>query len=155
MEKSYYKSLIGVLEITCKNNELISLKLVDNFEKTGRDNDFIKNIKAQLDEYFLGKRQKFEIRLNPIGTSFQKLVWKELEKIPYGTVKSYSEIAKNIGNPNSQRAVGNACNKNPIMIVIPCHRVIAKNGNLGGFAHGSVVKQKLIDIEHASNSAEI
>ena len=150
MEKSYYKSPIGVLEIICKNNELISLKLIDNIGKTSIDSDFIKNIKFQLNEYFSGKRKLFNIKLKPKGTDFQKKVWKELQQISFGKTKSYSEIAANIGNSNAQRAVGSACNKNPIMIIIPCHRVVSKNGDLGGYAYGNSVKQKLLKIENGT-----
>jgi len=148
MEKSYYKSPIGILEIICENNKLVSLKLVDCCEKTTVETNFIKDIKNQLDEYFSGKRKVFDIKINPTGTDFQKLVWKELQNIPYGKTKSYSEIAAATGNKNAQRAVGNACNKNPIMIIIPCHRVISKNNNLGGYAYGKNIKQKLLNIEN-------
>ena len=149
MEKSYYKSAIGTLEIICENNKLVSLKLVDYCEKTSVETDFIKDIKNQLDEYFSGKRTIFNIKINPKGTDFQKLVWKALQKIPYGKTKSYSEIAAATGNKNAQRAVGNACNKNPIMIIIPCHRVISKNGNTGGFAYGNSVKKKILELENS------
>lgn len=148
MEKSYYKSPIGILEIVCENNELISLKLVDKSSNSCTETGFIKDIKHQLEQYFLGKRPKFDIKINPKGTDFQKLVWNELQKIPYGKTKSYSEIAEIIGNKNAQRAVGSACNRNPIMIIIPCHRVISNNGKLGGFAYGDEVKQKLLKIEN-------
>ena len=151
MEKSYYKSPIGTLEIISENNKLVSLKLVDCCEKTSVETDFIKDIKKQLYEYFSGKRTTFNIKINPAGTDFQKLVWKELQKIPYGKTKSYSEIAAATGNKNAQRAVGSACNKNPIMIIIPCHRVISKNNNLGGYAYGSKIKQQLLNIENGIN----
>lgn len=148
MEKSYYKSTIGILEIICENNKLVSLKLVDYCEKSNIETDFIKDIKKQLDEYFLGKRTIFNIKINPKGTDFQKLVWSELQNIPYGKIKSYSEIAAATGNKNAQRTVGNACNKNPIMIIIPCHRVVSKNNNIGGYAYGRSIKQKLLNIEN-------
>ena len=148
MEKSYYKSTIGILEIICENGKLVSLKLVDYCEKSNIETDFIKDIKKQLDEYFLGKRTIFNIKINPKGTDFQKLVWSELQNIPYGEIKSYSEIAAVAGNKNAQRAVGNACNKNPIMIIIPCHRVVSKNNNIGGYAYGRSIKQKLLNIEN-------
>lgn len=148
MDKFYYKSAIGLLEIICKNNELISLKLVDKIGISCPTTNFIKNIILQLDEYFLGRIQKFDIVINPMGTEFQKKVWAELQKIPYGKTKSYQEIAKAIGNPNAQRAVGSACNKNPILIIIPCHRVISKNGKLTGFACGIDIKEKLLNIEN-------
>ena len=149
MEKSCYKSPIGSLEIICENNELLSLKLCKCAKAETKETAFIKTVKLQLEEYFSGKRQTFDIKLSPKGTAFQKLVWAELEKIPYGTTKSYSEIAKNIGKETAQRAVGNACNKNPIIILIPCHRVISKSGHLGGFAIGNEIKQKLLEIENS------
>lgn len=148
MEKSYYKSPIGVLEIICEKNSLISLKLVKNTDKADRETALIKEIKIQLGEYFSGKRKIFDIKLKPTGTDFQNKIWKELQKIPYGETMSYSEIAATVGNKNAQRAVGSACNKNPIMIIIPCHRVISKNGKLGGFAYGNTVKQKLLVLEN-------
>lgn len=151
MEKSYYKSPIGTLEIISENNKLVSLKLVDCCEKSNIETDFIKDLKNQLDEYFSGNRTTFNIKINPAGTDFQQLVWKELQKIPYGKTKSYSEIAAVAGNKNAQRAVGNACNKNPIMIIIPCHRVVSKNNNLGGYAYGSKIKQKLLNVENGIN----
>ena len=146
-QKSYFKSPIGILEITYQNNALISLKSVNKIDSSSDDSDFIKNVKTQLDEYFIGKRQKFDIKTNPNGTDFQKKVWKELQKIPYGKTKSYLEIATNIGHNNAQRAVGSACNKNPILIIIPCHRVINKSGKIGGFALGKSIKQKLLELE--------
>ena len=151
MEKSYYKSPIGTLEIISENNKLVSLKLVDCCEKSNIETDFIKDLKNQLDEYFSGNRTTFNIKINPAGTDFQQLVWKELQKIPYGKTKSYSEIAAVAGNKNAQRAVGNAFNKNPIMIIIPCHRVVSKNNNLGGYAYGSKIKQKLLNVENGIN----
>lgn len=148
MEKSYYKSPIGVLEIICEKNSLISLKLVKNTDKADRETALIKEIKIQLGEYFSGERKIFDIKLKPTGTDFQNKIWKELQKIPYGETMSYSEIAATVGNKNAQRAVGSACNKNPIMIIIPCHRVISKNGKLGGFAYENTVKQKLLVLEN-------
>ena len=149
MKRSYYKSPIGILEIICENNELISLKIVKTVANNGTDPDFVRKIELQLNEYFSGKRQNFNIKIKPEGTEFQKLVWKELQKIPYGKTKNYSEIAVAIGKPKAQRAVGSACNKNPILLIIPCHRVISKNGNIGGFAYGNTVKQKLVELESA------
>ena len=148
MEKSYYKSPIGILEIICENGKLVSLKLVDYCEKSNVETNFIKDIKKQLGEYFSGKRTTFDIKINPTGTDFQKMVWKELQNISYGETKSYSEIAAAAGNKNAQRAVGNACNKNLIMIIIPCHRVVSKNNNIGGYAYSISIKQKLLNIEN-------
>lgn len=148
MKKSYYKSPIGILESICENDALISLKLVKNAHKSSNETILIKEIRRQLFEYFSGKRKIFDIKINPQGTKFQKLVWKELQKIQYGKTKSYLEIAAAIGNKNAQRAIGSACNKNNILIVIPCHRVISKNGNLGGFEYGINIKEKLLNLEN-------
>ena len=148
MGKSYYKSPIGILEIICENSKLVSLKLVDYYEKSNVETGFIKDIKFQLDEYFSEKRTIFNIKINPAGNDFQKLVWKELQNIPYGKTKSYSEVAMSCNNKKAQRAVGFACNKNPIMIIVPCHRVILKSGNIGGFAYGNEIKLKLLGIEN-------
>ncbi len=101
----------------------------------------------QLDEYFSKEREVFNLKLNPQGTAFQKQVWKRLEKIPFGQTKYYGQIAQEIGSPKASRAIGMANNKNPIPIIIPCHRVIVKNGSLTGFAGGLNVKQKLLNIE--------
>lgn len=150
MKKSYYNSPVGTLEIICKDNELVSLKPVNAVKTCDNDNAFIKSIKTQLGEYFRGERQNFNLKINPDGTDFQKKVWTQLQQIPYGKTTSYFEIGEAIGNKNAQRAVGNACNKNPIMIIIPCHRVVSKNGNLGGFAYGNFVKQTLLKIENPS-----
>lgn len=101
----------------------------------------------QLKEYFLGKRKQFHLELDFKGTEFQKSVWNELLKIPYGTVKTYSDIAKSIGRPKSTRAVGAANGKNPISIIAPCHRVIGINGSLTGFAGGLKAKEFLLKLE--------
>ena len=147
MEKCYYKSPIGILEIICENDALISLKPVQKAEKAGLETILVRKIKTQLDEYFSTGRKVFDIKINPKGTDFQKSVWNELLKIPFGDTKSYSQIAIALKNENAQRAIGSACNKNPIIIIIPCHRVISKNGKLSGYAYGVDIKTKLLNIE--------
>ena len=110
-------------------------------------NDVIKAVVKQFDEYFSGKRKTFDLPLNPKGSEFQKKVWKELKKIPYGETRTYKEIAAAIGNPDAARAVGNANNKNPIAIIIPCHRVIGSNRRLIGYAGGIDKKEILLKLE--------
>ncbi len=105
----------------------------------------------QLAEYFAGKRRNFTLKLRPAGTPFQQKVWRELEKIPYGETRSYSEIAAAIGNPGASRAVGMACHRNPVAIVIPCHRVVGKNGTLTGYAGGIDVKKRLLTLENQNS----
>ena len=101
----------------------------------------------QLKEYFQGKRTDFDLPLEFEGTDFQKKVWKALQNIPFGKTRSYVEIATKIGSPGASRAVGSANGKNPISIVVPCHRVIAQSGKLAGFAGGLEAKQFLLGLE--------
>lgn len=101
----------------------------------------------QLEEYFEGQRRAFDIPLDLRGTEFQRTVWQALQEIPYGTTKSYSDIAKAINRPKAVRAVGGAIGANPVPIVVPCHRVIGKDGSLTGFAGGLDIKRQLLKIE--------
>lgn len=101
----------------------------------------------QLQEYFAGKRKRFDLPLDPHGTPFQRRVWNALSEIPYGETRSYRQIAEAIGNPGAQRAVGSANNKNPLPIVIPCHRVIGANGKPVGYGGGLKTKEFLLDLE--------
>lgn len=111
------------------------------------NNDFFKDAIKQLEEYFSGERKTFDILLNHKGTEFEKRVWNELSKIPYGTVTTYKDIANKLGNEKASRAVGMANSKNPIPIIVPCHRVVGSNGKLTGFAYGVSIKKKIIDHE--------
>jgi methylated-DNA-[protein]-cysteine S-methyltransferase len=104
----------------------------------------------QLREYFAGKRTEFDLPLSPDGTEFQKTVWRKLQGIPYGKTISYGELARRVGNPKASRAVGAANGRNPIPIVIPCHRVIGSNGKLTGFGGGLPVKEALLRLERGA-----
>jgi methylated-DNA-[protein]-cysteine S-methyltransferase len=106
----------------------------------------------QLQEYFDGKRRTFSLNLEPSGTEFQQKVWRELQKIEFGKTASYGEIAQGIGNSNASRAVGMANGKNPIPIIIPCHRVIGKDGSLTGFGGGLEIKRHLLELENSSQT---
>lgn len=112
-------------------------------------------IQKQLTEYENGKRKVFELPLHLIGTDFQKQVWNALLEIPYGETRSYQEIAIRIGKPKALRAVGGACNRNPIGIIVPCHRVIGKNGSLTGYAGGLSYKELLLKHEKMGNFSPI
>lgn len=101
----------------------------------------------QLQQYFAGRRHTFDLPLAPVGTEFQRAVWRALTKIPYGTTISYGELAQRIGNPRASRAVGLANGANPLPIVVPCHRVIGANGSLTGFGGGLPIKQALLSLE--------
>ncbi len=101
----------------------------------------------QLTAYFAGERQEFALALHPVGTSFQLLVWSALRKIPFGTTWTYGELARSIGRPSASRAVGAANSKNPLSIIVPCHRVIGASGELTGYAGGMAAKRWLLDHE--------
>ena len=111
------------------------------------ETELILECKNQLEEYFAGKRKTFDLPLAPKGTDFQQKVWKALKKIPYGETRTYGEIAVAIGNPKAARAVGMANNKNPIGIIVPCHRVVGANGKLVGYAGGMEKKEWLLHLE--------
>lgn len=102
----------------------------------------------ELEEYFAGKRKEFGIPIKMNGTAFQIRVWNELLKIPHGSVTTYGEIAARIGKPGAARAVGMACNRNPLLIVVPCHRVVGQNGSLTGYAAGTDKKRMLLELEN-------
>lgn len=107
----------------------------------------IQKVTRQLEEYFAGQRTHFNLPLNPSGTPFQQKVWETLQRIPYGKLWSYGKVALELGNPKLSRAVGNANGKNPIPIIIPCHRVVHADGSLGGYSSGIAIKRKLLELE--------
>lgn len=124
-----------------------TLKKRDPESEWIEDNEKLREVILQLQEYFEGKRKTFSLELDLKGTPFQIQVWQTLQKVPYGETSTYGEIANRIGSPNASRAVGNACRANPIPIIIPCHRIIGKNGQLTGFAGGLEIKRKLLELE--------
>lgn len=146
-----YNTPVGILTLAEENGKLTNCnfgtdaKLPQN--ATIHETPLLKRAYQQLAEYFIGKRQQFELPLAPHGTSFQQTVWQALLSIPYGKTASYKEMAIEIGNPKACRAIGMANNKNPIGIIIPCHRVIGANGKLVGYAGGLDIKQKLLNLE--------
>jgi len=139
---------IGKVIIQSDGEAIIRISASYEGEKGIQKEDKLMNQAAeQLKEYLEGKRKKFDLPFQPKGTEFQERVWKELCKVSYGETATYQEIAERIGNEKACRAVGMACGKNPIFIVIPCHRIIGKNGNLTGYAEGLEMKQKLLSLE--------
>ena len=117
-----------------------------------KDHPVLLEVERQLKDYFAGKRKTFSLKLDSIGTAFQKKVWEALLTIPFGQTRSYAQIAKQIGRPKAVRAVGAANGKNPISIIAPCHRVIGSNGKLTGFAGGLEAKACLLDLELAART---
>ncbi len=116
-----------------------------------RNDSFFDPVKEQVRLYCKRKLQHFDVKLNISGTDFQKRVWQELRKIPYGQVTTYGQIARQLGNKNSSRAVGMANSKNPLPLIVPCHRVIGTDGSMTGFSSGIALKKKLLAIEDHSN----
>lgn len=147
MYQSYYQSPVGIIEIKVTQKELISLQFTDCKQVVDKQNEITKICEKQLKEYFEGKRRKFDIPLKLEGTEFQKKVWREVCEIPYGKTVSYKEIAQNIGNEKAVRAVGTAIGKNPIAIIVPCHRIIGSDGSMVGYAYGIEKKEALLKLE--------
>lgn len=121
-------------------------------DMAARETPLLRAAAQQLGEYFAGRRKDFDLPLRPAGSDFQKKTWLALRAIPYGQTVSYKEIAERLGRPGAARAVGAANHKNPILIVIPCHRVLGANGGLVGYAAGLDVKKQLLALERAQGA---
>ena len=143
-----FNSPVGLIEIKGTEKDIKSVSFVEE-ENAGSNTfpDVILQCKRELDEYFNGNRKTFNVSLNPDGTDFQKSVWNELLKIEFGNTSTYMAIAKKLNNPGAVRAVGLANGKNPIGVIIPCHRVIGEDGSLTGYAGGLWRKKWLLDHE--------
>ena len=151
----YYNTKIGRIGIEENGMAITRLNFINKDvqkEIIGENETaLLKEAIKQLNEYLDGKRSSFDLQLEPKGTEFQKKVWNALKEIPYGETRSYGEIAKTIGKEKASRAVGMANNKNPIAIIVPCHRVIGANGKLVGYAGGLDIKEKLLQLESNNN----
>ena len=149
----YHHTPIGTLLLAGDGEYLQLLGFPSGAMKRRHDSDWekkdepFKAVIKQLDEYFDGSRQDFDLPLKPQGTEFQRRVWQALQQIPYGETWSYGELAKYVGNPKASRAVGAANGINPIPVIIPCHRVIGSNGTLTGFGGGLETKAFLLTLE--------
>lgn len=149
-----FDSVIGPLHLVASEKGLQgifwkrqSAPVVKSLKSSDLPIQFLATAIKQLNEYFDGKRQNFDLPFDIQGTEFQKQVWNQLKKIPYGKTCSYSDIARKIKNDKAVRAVGTANGRNPMSIMVPCHRVIAANGTLGGYAGGLDIKTKLLELE--------
>ena len=144
------KTPIGAMLATGNKTHIYSLTFIQNFQKQDNPSPALEFLKQELELYFENKLILFKSKLAPDGTNFQRTVWNSLQKIPYGQTTSYQDIAKNISHPKSYRAVANANGKNKILILIPCHRIIRKNGDLSGFTAGIEKKEWLLNHEKQS-----
>lgn len=147
MKTAYIQTPIGTAELKGDENGLASITVLDNKIPSGTLPEVLKDAAQQFQEYFNGDRTVFDLELNPSGTDFQKKVWEALLKIPFGKTISYLELSKQLGDVKAIRAVASANGKNPLWIVVPCHRVIGTNGDLTGYAGGLHRKKWLLEHE--------
>lgn len=166
MYTTYLDSPLGILQLVCQDDAVTELNFLDEnrpadlqptpsgqkptepaSSPSAQERAIAAEASRQLSEYFAGQRTQFTVKCRPAGTPFQQKVWQALQEIPYGTTCAYSDLAAKIGSPNACRAVGGANRINPIPIIIPCHRVIGKNGNLVGFSAGLDKKILLLELE--------
>ena len=149
---------VGTLVVLAKDGAVCSIRLAKAEEEpVAQQNDphpVLRCAAQELREYFAGERTTFSFPMDGSGTPFQKSVWQALLEIPFGETRTYGEIAAAVNNPKGSRAVGMACNKNPIMIAVPCHRVVGAGGKLTGYAYGTELKQRLLDLEQRVQSEE-
>ena len=154
MEKIFfYDTPVGKLIIGEENGSITRVtwtQLPQSYLQ--EETELILRCKQQLDEYFAGRRKAFDLPLAPKGTEFQKKVWSALQEIPYGELRTYQDIAIAVGRPKGCQAVGGANGKNPIAILIPCHRVIGKDGSMTGYSGGLAQKEKLLRLEKNGES---
>jgi len=149
MYKWTYQTELGAITIGANTNSITYLKAHDTCVGEFRETDLIREAYLQLTEYLLGKRRDFDLPLEPKGTEFQQKVWWASCEIPYGETITYTELAQMADRPKAIRAAGAANGQNPIYIVIPCHRVIGRDGSLTGYGGGLDMKEKLLKLEGA------
>lgn len=155
-QTTYYKTPIGTAKIVGNEKGISAITVIDEAKETSTEfPKFLQDCVQQLDEYFNGIRTEFNLKLNPQGTDFQKRVWKELLKVPYAKTRTYLEQSKKLGDVKAIRAVASANGKNPIWIVIPCHRIIGSNGSLTGYAGGLWRKKWLLAHENPSSQQSL
>ena len=142
-----YETALGSVTFVEEDGALLAITTQHTYEGERLETPLIQEAYRQLSEYLIGERKSFDLPLNPRGTVFQQQVWKALSDIPYGETRSYKQIAETIGNPKAVRAVGMANNRNPLLIVVPCHRVIGANGKLVGYGAGIEKKEFLLKLE--------
>ena len=152
MQLRTVNSPVGPLTLAGKDGRLMHLRMVDQAHEPSyggweRDDNGFSDAVEQLEEYFAGERREFDLDLDLVGTTFQRRVWETLLTIPYGETSSYGQIAEQIGSPGASRAVGLANGRNPIGIIVPCHRVIGANGSLTGYGGGLERKRILLELE--------
>lgn len=150
MQSVVFNSSIGKLKLISSGGALIRIEFAASSQKLTKITDeFLLGVKKEIESYLLGEKTLFQSTLLMQGTEFQKKVWQVVMGIPYGETLTYKEIAKKVGSPKAFRAVGMACNSNPIPVIVPCHRVLGSHYKLVGYAGGVDIKKKLLSLEGA------
>jgi methylated-DNA-[protein]-cysteine S-methyltransferase len=155
METCFFKTPLGIAKITGDENGISVISIADEGTVSDTVPEILQEAISQLNEYFEGKRTDFNFKLNPSGTEFQQKVWKALVEIPFGKTLSYLDLSKKLGDVKAIRAVASANGKNPLWIVVPCHRVIGTDGSLTGYAGGLWRKKWLLEHENPSRKQEL
>lgn len=156
MQTAYIKSPLGITEIIGDENGIAVISVLDSEKEISSEiPEALKEAVAELQDYFEGKRNDFTFKLNPKGTDFQQRVWQELLNIPFGKTMSYLELSKKLGDVKAIRAVASANGKNPLWIVVPCHRVIGTDGSLTGYAGGLWRKKWLLEHENPTTQQSL
>ena len=153
--KAWYLTRLGWIQLSSMDCVLTAMQFVkeNQVEGKGERNHFTDEVYRQLQDYFMGQRQRFDIPLKLLGTLFQQKVWRALCAIPYGETRSYKQIAEFINHPKAARAIGSANHNNPIAVIVPCHRVIGSNGRLTGYAGGLLLKKSLLELEQKESGS--
>ena len=147
-----FSSPIGIVRLTEERGAITHIALTDHCDASSSPSPLMCEAERQITEYLNGTRHQMDFAIHMEGTPFQLRVWQALQQIPYGSTRSYGELSALLGKPGASRAVGMACNKNPLLLIVPCHRVIGANGKLTGFACGLDVKRYLLLLEKGSSS---
>lgn len=155
METAFIESPLGITKIVGDENGIAEISVLSEGKKTTKIPNSLKECVSQLREYFDGQRQHFDFKLNPQGTDFQQKVWQELLNIPFGKTVSYLDLSKKLGDVKAIRAVASANGRNPLWIVVPCHRVIGTDGSLTGYAGGLWRKKWLLEHESPSKQQSL
>ena len=138
---------IGAVRLTEEDGSIIRIEITDTADASVASTLLLREAEHQITAFLRGERRQLDFPIRMVGTAFQQRVWRALQQIPYGTTRTYGAIATEIGNPRASRAVGMACNKTPLLLIVPCHRVVGANGKFTGFAYGTEAKRWLLELE--------
>ena len=142
-----FNTPIGAVRLTEEDDSIIRIGLTDAALPSSAPIPLLREVEHQITAFLRGERRQLDFPIRMVGTPFQQRVWQALQQIPYGATRTYGEIATAIGNLRASRAVGMACNKNPLLLIVPCHRVVGANGKLVGFAYGTEAKRWLLEVD--------